>query len=463
MPQQATPFDTSRKLSRTPPGSTLDSVDPFSAFASLARTPPESSKNFDPLQEVFSAPTPEYLSEQDEDTAEEDISFDMAMNRNDVQQLLRDALAPLQQANTDLRSEITSLRSQLGNQSSDPAQSPAQIKAAILKEERIAADRRVCERLEQQNIAISDDESFDSRPFKEKIKTSDLDEFDGTDVHGFAMSVESAKALFPTDSVASTMSRNLRGMAKIWFQNLDTKFREALLLDSDNFMKALRSEFEVDKGIARQIARERKWTPFKESVMTYFYDKIKLVTNSYGSSMDQADQCHEVREGLPDDFKPFIQTQLGHKPALDHLRRELKLLEPDYLANKRKRLQPSPLQLPMQNNQASNQAPPRQIKQEANQGEWRGKRPTLKDSFNPKMIGQSPNPANPNQMVRTYKVPDGSGRVLMLNRPCRTCGGNHFDFEPVHLQTSPSSNYGSESPDESYATYFSKPKAGTQY
>lgn len=75
----------------------------------------------------------------------------------------------------------------------------------------------------------------------------------------------------------------------------------------------------MDKSIARQAARDRKWMYQKEPILTYFYDKVKLLSNSFGERMDQADQCHEIREGLPDDLKRFVRTPLGGKPTLEHL------------------------------------------------------------------------------------------------------------------------------------------------
>lgn len=356
----------------------------------------------------------------------------MSITKEEFQQMIASAIAPLQTANSKLQNEISSLKSQIS--SSDPAPSSSQIKANIMREEKEAASRRVRERLQQADIQLDGDEFDATAHSRERIKTSDLDEFDGSDVYGFATSVESARSLFPSDSVASVMARNLRDMAKVWFQNLAQNKKEALLLSSEDFMTAIRAEFEVDRSVARQLARERKWNPNKESIMSYFYDKVKLVANSFGTSMNQEDQCHEIREGLPDDFKPFIRTPLGSKPTLEHLRKELKLLELDYISNKKKKNftpnfvpnMPQQLAQPRVKNEGKTIAPP----------SFKGNRVSLKDSFDAKMIGQSPNPSNPRQMIRTYTIPDGSGRTLMLNRPCRTCGGNHFDFEPVHFNNS---------------------------
>lgn len=195
----------------------------------------------------------------------------------------------------------------------------------------------------------------------------------------------------------------------------------------------------MDKSIARQAARDRKWMYQKEPILTYFYDKVKLLSNSFGERMDQADQCHEIREGLPDDLKPFVRTPLGGKPTLEHLRKELKLLEIDYVANKRKR--PTNVIPQLQSPPPQVQGNIRNVKQEyGSSSRTNSRRVPLKESFNPKMIGQSPNPSNPSQMIRTYTIPDGSGRVLMLNRPCRVCNGNHFDFEPVHVHSSSSAS-----------------------
>lgn len=350
--------------------------------------------------------------------------------------MLNRAINPLKETNTALQAEINSLREQLET-GTNPAPSAQQFKANVLREERDAAKKRARERLAERNIEVGEEDFSPQSSRNERIKTSNLDEFDGSDVSSFMLSIQAARAMFPSEAVASVIARNLRGMAKHWFQNLSSSSREMLLLSLEDFARSIRHEFEVDKSIARQSARDRKWIYQKESVLTYFYDKINLLINSFGEKMDQVDQCHEIREGLPDDFKPFVRTLLGGKPNLDQLRKELKLLELDYLNSKKKR--PVPVQSPMPifpGQQIANI--PRNVKQESpSTSKQNGaRRIPLKESFNPKMIGQSPNPSNPSQMIRTYTVPDGSGRVLMLNRPCRTCGGNHFDFEPVHAHTS---------------------------
>lgn len=352
----------------------------------------------------------------------------MSLNKKDVEDILNAALGPLRTQNAALQSEITSLRTQISSQTTDPWEAERAQRALILREEREAAERRIRERLEQQNITVDADEEvgFVGNSLFEKIKVSDLDEFDGTDVHSFFLSVDAALAQFSPRMVAGVMARNLKGVAKIWFQNLSEVMREAILSNANVFKDSLRQEFEEDKAISRQLARDRKWQVQKEPIMTYYYEKMKMIANAF-KGIDSSEQCLEIRDGLPDDLKLLVRTTMAARPNLDHLRKELKTLEQDYLANRRKRPFTPQQTFPPANQQSLVKHNRNPVKAEP------GRRPpSLRDSFNPKFIGQSPNPSNPSQMIRTYTVPDGSGRVLMLNRPCRTCGGNHFDFEQVH-------------------------------
>lgn len=356
------------------------------------------------------------------------------LSKKDIENLLEAAISPLRTQNSTLQNEISTLKSQIGV-GADPREAARIQRASILKEEREAAERRIRERLEQGNIAIGDDEDlgFSSSNLHEKIKVSDLDEFDGTDIYSFFMSIDAALSQFSPKLVAGVMARNLKGIAKVWFQNLNELSREAVLSNAFTFKEALRQEFEEDKAISRQTASDRKWQVTREPLMTYFYEKLKLITNAF-KGMDSTDQCLEIREGLPDDFKLLVRTTMAAKPTLDHLRKELKTLEQDYLANRKKK--PFAFQQQQVPQQALVKSPAQNlVKTEQGNGKSGNRRPpSLRDTFNPKFIGQSPNPANPSQMIRTYTVPDGSNRVLMLNRPCRTCGGNHFDFEQVHSQ-----------------------------
>lgn len=223
-----------------------------------------------------------------QESLEENTFPNMSLSLNDVQKLLDNALNPLKATNAKLQQEIDSLKSGTSNNS----QTPAQIKANIMREEKEAAEKRVKDRLEEHHIDLSGDEFISQN--RERMKTTDLDEFDGSDVYGFAMSVQSVRAIFPSEVVASIMARNLKDMAKIWFQNLEHRQKELLLLDAEVFISAIKTEFEVDKSVAKQLARDRHWQPTKEPIMTYFYDKVKMTSNSFGNYMNQSDICHEI-------------------------------------------------------------------------------------------------------------------------------------------------------------------------
>lgn len=369
----------------------------------------------------------------------------MSLTREEVQQLLKDslkeALQPLNVANANLRTEIQNLREGLDPNSGVTA-TERQIKSRVAQEETQNAINRIKERLLEQNVSFQSDE-FDnpsSGDQKKTMKMSDLDEFDGTDVYSFELSVDAAMAQFSSPVVAGMMARVLKGVAKTWFQNVDHRIRDGCLVDADEFIRALKNEFAIDKGLARQTARDRKWKVAEESVANYYYDKLKLVGNSYGSSMDAAEKCFEVRDGLPEDFKVLIRTTLASRPTLEALRKELTSLEADYLATRFSKrstnslVKTAPvLTMPM-TKPVSTLAPQlignnSRIKQENFAGQ---RRMSIRDSFDPKNIGSAPNPSNPSELIRTYTVPDGTGRMLYLNRPCRQCGGQHFDFEPNH-------------------------------
>lgn len=363
----------------------------------------------------------------------------MSLSRSEFEELLNAAIQPLKDTNNSLKAEIQNLRQGLDPNTGSPS-TERQIKARVAQEEKDAAIARIKSRLQEENVSFQEDE-FNTQPQEQKrnMKLSDLDEFDGTDVYSFELSVDTAMAQFSTTTVASMMARVLKGLAKTWFQNLDHRIRDGCLVDADEFMRALKSEFAIDKGLARQAARDRKWKIGHESVATYYYDKLKLVGNSYGNSMDAAEKCFEVRDGLPEDFKILVRTTLATRPTLESLRKELISLEADYMAFRQasKALIGSSIKsVAAQHNLVPAPRLPLGVPQVAlprvKQENVPGRRMTMRDSFNPQNIGVAPNPLNPSENVRTYTVPDGSGRMLYLTRPCRQCGGQHFDFEPNH-------------------------------
>lgn len=363
----------------------------------------------------------------------------MSISLSDIQQLLNDAIQPLREANENLNTEIQNIRAEF-NPNTNSSAIERQVKAKVAQEETQNAINQIKERLTEQNVSFKDDEFNNpaSSDNKKTMKISDLEEFDGTDVYSFELSVDAAMAQFASPVVAGIMARVLKGVAKTWFQNVDHQIWDGCLINADEFMKALKNEFAIDKGLAWQTARDRKWKVNEESVAIYYYDKLKLVGNSYGASMDASEKCFEVRDGLPDDFKVLIRTTLANRPTLESLRKELTTLETDYLTSRQKRNPTNKSLAPLIQTSSRPgallpQLPPPgsnfpRMKQENMQGRWM----SIRDLFDPRYIGSGPNPTNPNEIVWTYTVPDDTGQTLFLSRPCKQCGGQHFDFEPNH-------------------------------
>lgn len=345
----------------------------------------------------------------------------------DIQRTIQDAIAA---AMGPLNDKLDQVTRKLTDMETDQVHSSE--KARIIKEgkDKAAADIRA--NLEANNISFRpEDLEFDTSRSSDKMKKEDLDEFDGSDLFSFKASVDSALSIFETGTVARMMARNLTGRAHTWWVSLDSTIRDGLLVDSDVFLSKLEDEFAENQGILRERARNRRWSVLNKPVLTYFYDKYKLVSNSFGRTLQASEVCHEIREGLPDDFKVLVRTPLSKTVKVEALRQELALLETDYVSmvrrnlrgNNRRNVSATPQ--PMTNtDSSSNRTAPRQIKRESSA------RPrSLRDTYNPGNIEYGPDPSNPQKRVRIYTIPDGSGRKIYCNRPCSTCGADHFNFE----------------------------------
>lgn len=335
-----------------------------------------------------------------------------------IQRSIAAALAPLNKKLDTVTKDLQDMKSDQSQQVTETSE-----KAKIIREQRAKATEAIRLALEAQDISYTDDDLNLSNQ-KEKMKKEDLGEFDGSDLFTFKAEIDSALSIFSTEAVARMMARNLTGQAHTWWISLDSVIRDGLLTDADVFYTKLNDEFSKNKGVLRNEARNRRWKVGKESVMDYYYDKLKLITNSFGTT-DQNDLCHEIREGLPDDFKVLIRTTLARHAKTEALRNELNSLETDYM-ELRKRPNPYYSSPPYQRNQQMPLSAPGPswgpaIKREAPR--------SLRESYNPKNISYSADPKNPSKRVRTYLVPDGSGRIIYLNRPCATCGQDHFNFE----------------------------------
>lgn len=317
-------------------------------------------------------------------------------NPEDFQEMLQTALAaamgPVNQKLDTVSKELADLRdTQVPQGSSD--------KARIIRDARAKAVESMRAAFDEQQISY-DDNDLSLGASGERMKKDDLGEFDGSDVYTFKAEVDSALSMFSTESVARMMARNLKGRAHSWWISLDAVIRDGLLKDADTFFSKLNNEFAKSKGTLRTEALMRKWQAGKEPVMDYYYDKVKLLTNSFGNQLDQADLCHEIREGLPDDFKVLIRTTMAKNARTEALRTELHTLEPDYLDLKKK----SSYSPSSQRNPGLPSQPPPSRGRPSNpaKGAQQERPRSLRETYNPKNILYKPDPNDSSKRVRTY-------------------------------------------------------------
>lgn len=319
------------------------------------------------------------------------------MAQPDIQVIIAEAIA---KAMAPLNNKLDTVSKKLSDMETDLTHNQSNSeKARIIKEakEKMAAEVRA--NLEANNISFRDEDLiFESaRSGIDKMKKDDLEEFNGSDLFSFKASVDSALSIWESDVVARMMARNLTGRAHTWWVSLDSIIRDGLLTDSDVFLNKLSEEFAENQGILRERARSQKWSPLTEPVLEYFYDKYKLVSNSFGRSLAASEVCHEIREGLPDNFKVLIRTPLSKSVKVEALRQEMALMEVDYVSMKKRANSQRgnanrslPNQLPSQSSNTNN----RQVKRENTQ------RPrSLRETYKASNIEYGPDPTDPKKRV----------------------------------------------------------------
>lgn len=262
-----------------------------------------------------------------------------------------------------------------------------------------------------------------------KIKPDDLPKFNGNDVHKFLRACEAATTMFSLDMVAKTIPRKFEDQAQMWWMTLPENYRFSLLGNFSGLCRALEEEFKDVDGVLKDRARERKWKLSQESVSDYFYDKQQLLIAAYGSHLSEKDVCYKIKHGLPNDFQLFIRTPLGARASVSAMRKELQEFEGSYLESKRK--MPATPATSRSNSPNSARSP----SSPSNPSEGTTFRrsqstPPLRESYNPNKISSAPGPDG--KLLRSYTLP--TGQVILLNRPCRFCKMNHFDFEHDYME-----------------------------
>ena len=253
----------------------------------------------------------------------------------------------------------------------------------------------------------------------EKMKKEDLMTFDGSRVHIFIRAIDTALLQFTPNQVCATVIRNLEGNASSWWMQLLDRAKVDYMEDTKLLKNVLKKEFAEAAPVLKERSSQRVWKYHKETAMAYYYDKVELLREAYGTRLDEEDICHEVMLGLPDDLQLLI--NLGRSPKLDNLKQNLQSLEPKYLSLK-----------PEKKASASRSAPSSAPIKATSSTQPSGRRPSLKDTYNPKNISQTPSPNDPSKTLRTYTLPDGTS--IQMTRNCNKCNAPHFTFEHNHLQ-----------------------------
>ncbi|KAE8216661.1 hypothetical protein CF327_g132 [Tilletia walkeri] len=241
-------------------------------------------------------------------------------------------------------------------------------------------------------------------------------------------------------AVVRALSLTMQDDAAAWHEGL-TDEEAARLNTVEAWVEAMRDEFPVNPHVQRRLARDRKWEWTRETAGGYYHHKLRLLRQAYGYDQNEAFLVTEIKEGLPATMRETM--RLPNKPALRDLRKELNDREPTWRevhegAERRNtsassrpasvlpsrmtgqslvRSAPTP-GLPTQSSGPASSTPPPSLPQSAL---------SLSATYDPKRV----TPAT-NGQARTYKRPD-TDQVMVLNRPCHRCNGDHFTFEHQHL------------------------------
>ena len=120
-------------------------------------------------------------------------------------------------------------------------------------------------------------------------------------------------------------------------------------------------------------------------------------------------------KGLPDDLSMYI--NMGRSPKLENLKVTLQQIEPKYVT------------LALKSDKSIKT--PRVATVQQSPTTTAGRRPSLKDTYNPQNISQTPSQNDPSKKLRTYTLPDGTS--IQMTRNCTKCDAPHFTFEHDYL------------------------------
>ncbi|KAE8238038.1 hypothetical protein A4X13_0g8543 [Tilletia indica] len=241
-------------------------------------------------------------------------------------------------------------------------------------------------------------------------------------------------------AVVRALSLAMQDDAAAWHEGL-TDEEAAKLNTVEAWVEAMRDEFPVNPHVQQRLARDRKWEWTREIAGAYYHHKLKLLRQAYGYDQNEAFLVTDIKEGLPATMRETM--RLPDKPTLRDLRKELNDREPTWrevhenterrpglTSSRTASALPSRMTsqslvrsasapgLPVQGSGPASSTPPPSLPQGAL---------SLSATYDPKRVTPAAN-----GQARTYKRPD-TDQVMVLNRPCHRCNGDHFTFEHQHL------------------------------
>ncbi|KAE8183023.1 hypothetical protein CF328_g8324, partial [Tilletia controversa] len=206
---------------------------------------------------------------------------------------------------------------------------------------------------------------------------------------------------------------------------------------ADKWMQRMREAFPLNPAVQRRLARDRvwKWQHSEETSTKYYHDKVRLLRQAFGYDISEFFLVSEIKEGLPPEFRQHI--RLPDKGSLASLRNELVEWEPVWKEVEARRATATSAAA-----RASSVVP----RVSAASLERSASAPALPKQVGPPSSSPSIPPAQglsasydrsrvtpaANGEPRKYRRPDND-KIMVLDRPCNRCNGDHFNFEHRHL------------------------------
>ncbi|KAE8223477.1 hypothetical protein CF319_g3496 [Tilletia indica] len=260
-------------------------------------------------------------------------------------------------------------------------------------------------------------------------------------------------------AVRAAIPAALQDSAANWHKGLtDPEIRSMASLS--DYFKAMRKAFPVNRSALRKLAQGRKWDPHRETAMAYSFDKVKLLRQLYGRDADESNIVWETLEGLVPTLRATIRLPRNNF-TVEELRIELGDQEATWREATGIQIGDTP---PSDSNSTSKPGSTSSMVATRSRSEARQSIPTssaipsggtristpaqnrpmgrrgrpISEDFDPSRLGRGRDPESGKDLM-FYRVPD-STTTMWCHRPCRQCGGDHFDFAHQHCvsQTTPS-------------------------